>query len=62
MTLLVLTLAYVAVLVLLLNLGLHSHWRWQVKLMAVLLSVVFYAGTWYAEGHRGCNLCMGHRP
>jgi len=47
MTLLVLTLAYVAVLVLLLNLGLHSHWRWQVKLMAVLLSFVFYAGTWY---------------
>jgi hypothetical protein len=47
MTLLLLTLAYVAVLVLLLNLGFHSQWRWQVKLMAVLLSVIFYAGTWY---------------
>ena len=47
MTLLALTLAYVAIVALLLNLGFRSNWRWQVKLAAVILSFVFYLGTWY---------------
>jgi hypothetical protein len=51
MTLLLLTLAYVAVLALLLNLGLKSNWKWQVKLGAVLVSFLFYVGTWYGLKH-----------
>ena len=51
MTLLLLTLAYVAVAVLLLNVGLRSHWRWTVKLAAIVITSVFYLGTWYGLQH-----------
>ena len=51
MTLLLLTLAYVLIALLLLNMGLKSAWRWQVKLFVIILTSVFYVGTWYGLQH-----------